>query len=363
MRNALIGMLVPSGNDAAEAICQAVGQKLVDEQDERIRLKSPQEVADEAKENNIPQDEVEGVYETDNEKAFVMLMNQKAIELGCENTNFTNPHGLADGEYASDEQYSCAMDIAMITKYAMQDDFFRSVVRTGDTTITVDRNGVITPLELHTTDILVGNFDGCIGVKTGNTDIGGPCFSGACVDTDGEEFYTVVLKAEDETLRFVDTQNLFNWYLTNKVSLDLTDTKVKETMYEGKDNEHEVGVVAYLAHSEWVDCTFPVTLRDEDRAIPVLSVAGNVHMKIEPSEIKGSFKAGDKVAELVLTQHNREVARVDLISVKDQPGPNIFQMIAVAFDRLGRNISGQQTVAQSDIIANCDKINEVNEKK
>lgn len=132
-------------------------------------------------------------------------------------------------------------------------------------------------------------------------------------------------------------------------------------MKDGED-EKEVGVVANLAHSEWVDCTFPVTLRDEDRGVPVLACAGNVHLKIEPAEIKGSFKAGDKVAEIVLTQHNREAARLDLIAVKDQPGPNIFQMIGVAFDRLGRNISGESCVADSEIFANCDKINELNAK-
>lgn len=85
-------------------------------------------------------------------------------------------------------------------------------------------------------------------------------------------------------------------------------------------------------------------------------------MKIEPLEIKGSFKAGDKVAEIILTQHNREAARLDLIAIKDQPGPNIFQMVAVAFDRLGRNISGESTVAETEIYANCDKINDLNAK-
>ena len=85
-------------------------------------------------------------------------------------------------------------------------------------------------------------------------------------------------------------------------------------------------------------------------------------MKIEPTEIKGSFKAGDKVAEIVLTQHNREAARLDLIAAKDQPGPNVFQMLGVAFDRLGKNISGENTVAETKILANCDKINELNAK-
>lgn len=210
MRTALIAMLVPSGNDAAEAISQTIGQKLVDDKDERIRNKSKEDVAREARERDVPEDEIEDVYITDNEQAFVRLMNLKAEELGCENTNFTNPHGLADDEYASDDQYSCAMDVATISRYAMQNDLFREIVSMGDTTITVQRNNTPTTINIATTDILIGTFEGCIGVKTGHTEIGKSCFSGACVDGDGEEFYTVVLKSDDETERFIDTQNLFN---------------------------------------------------------------------------------------------------------------------------------------------------------
>ena len=210
MKTALIAMLVPSGNDAAESIGQAIGQRLVDDKDDRIRNKSKEDVAKEARENDISEEDVEDVFITDNEQAFVRLMNLKAEELGCENTNFTNPHGLADEDFYSEDQYSCAMDIIMITKYAMQIDLFREIVAMGDTTITVQRNGQATPIDVATTDILVGTFEGCIGVKTGHTEIGKSCFSGACVDEDGDEFYTVVLKSEDETARFVDTQNLFN---------------------------------------------------------------------------------------------------------------------------------------------------------
>lgn len=88
-------------------------------------------------------------------------------------------------------------------------------------------------------------------MKTGNTDIGGACFSGALQDTnDNTEIYTIVLKAEDETKRFVDTQDLFNWYLTNKVDVDLSSTSVKETMNVEGEDEKEVGVTAYVSHSE-----------------------------------------------------------------------------------------------------------------
>ena len=254
------------------------------------------------------------------------------------------------------------MDIAQITRYAMQDNLFRQIVGGGDANIVVNRNGNDTTIELTTTDILIGNFEGCIGVKTGNTEIGGPCFSGAYQDSnDGDTIYTIVLKAQDETLRFVDTQELFNWYIKNKVSIDLTDTGKKETM-NIDEIEKQVGVVAYLPHNQWVNCSIPTTLKDEDKLVPVLSCAGNVHLKIEPEEVSGDFKAGDKAGDLILTQHNKEIARLDLICIFDQPAPNIFQSIGVAFDRLGRNISGENNVSKSTILANCDKVNKMNKK-
>ena len=56
---------------------------------------------------------------------FVEMMNQKARELGCENTNFVNPHGLHD-----DNQYSCAHDMAIMAKYAMKNEVFREIAST-----------------------------------------------------------------------------------------------------------------------------------------------------------------------------------------------------------------------------------------
>lgn len=128
MKTALQCMLIPSGNDAAQAICEFVGNKVIEDKDDRIREKSVEEVKTEAKDRGLAEDEVEDVYINDPDKAFVKLMNLKAEELNCVNTNFTNPHGLADGEYASDDQYCCALDIGMITRYAMQNSFFRETV-------------------------------------------------------------------------------------------------------------------------------------------------------------------------------------------------------------------------------------------
>ena len=362
MKSALYALMVPSGNDAAEAICEFIGKKLIDKKDERIRLKSVEDVENEAAEKEIDIEEVEDVYAANVDQAFTMAMNAKANELGCVNSCFTNAHGLDDEEFSNNNQHSCAADMAKITKYAMQNDLFRKIVSGGDTTIMVKRNSSPVEIKLASTDILIGNYEGCLGVKTGHTDIAGACFSGAAIDQDGTEIYTIVLKSENETERFIDTQKLFDWYFTNKVYFKpALETSTRQTMTINEETK-DVGVVANLVHSEWVGCKFPVTTETQDTAIPILSIAGNLHLEVNPAEIKGNFKAGDKVAELILTQHNTEVGKVNLIAVNDQPAPNIFQIVGVAFDRLGKNIANANTVFEHEILVSCDKINSKNNK-
>ena len=54
---------------------------------------------------------------------FANLMNQKALELGCTNTHFTNPSGIHDVNH-----YSTAYDMALIAKYCMRNETFRNIV-------------------------------------------------------------------------------------------------------------------------------------------------------------------------------------------------------------------------------------------
>lgn len=53
------------------------------------------------------------------------MMNQKAKELGCKNTNFKNPSGIHD-----DNHYSTAYDLSIITKYAMQFQTIKDIANT-----------------------------------------------------------------------------------------------------------------------------------------------------------------------------------------------------------------------------------------
>ncbi|MDQ0161485.1 D-alanyl-D-alanine carboxypeptidase family protein [Aeribacillus alveayuensis] len=87
LRDLVYGLMLRSGNDAAVAIAEYVGGSL---------------------------------------EGFVFLMNQKAAEIGMMNTEFSNPHGLDDHE----NHYSTAYDMAILTRYAMQNEEFRKISAT-----------------------------------------------------------------------------------------------------------------------------------------------------------------------------------------------------------------------------------------
>lgn len=327
LETALKALLVPSGNDAAVAIAECIGQKVVDSG------KAFQEDENGSK-----------VAITDPEKAFVWAMNEKAKELGLSDTLFNNPHGLDDDGWGGDH-HSCAADVAKICQEAMKNDTFRSIVGGGDTTITVSRGGSAHDVDLETTDLLLDLYEYAIGIKTGYTNAAGNCFAGAA-NKDGVEYYAVILNGSDSTQRFRDAQKLFEWAYTHRIDYKLANSSQTENMkIDGQ--ERSVPVVAEVAHQGWVDCTIPATLEDPDASVVVYDFNGNVTQKFTFDEVTEDVKAGDIIGTVTFKQRNEEVATVNLIAAKDQPAPNIFQSIGVWFDRLIRGFKGEQKVAQS----------------
>ena len=119
---------------------------------------------------------------------FAVLMNEKAVELGCRNTNFKNPSGLPD-----DEHFSTAYDMALIMSYAMKNDEFAKIVGTKEHQIqTADS---ITYLRNH--NKLLWQYPACIGGKTGFTKASGRCFVSSA-KKDGVTLVAVTLDAPDD---------------------------------------------------------------------------------------------------------------------------------------------------------------------
>ena len=146
----LFGLMLASGNDAALAIAEHVGGS------------------------------VEG---------FVEMMNAKAQEIGAYNTHFVNPNGLP-----VENHYTTAYDLALISAYAMQNDYFCEIVKTQYKTLPWD--GHEWDRVVKNKNKILWNYEGGNGIKTGFTKEAGRCLS-AGAKRDGMQLVSVVLSASD----------------------------------------------------------------------------------------------------------------------------------------------------------------------
>ncbi len=120
-------------------------------------------------------------------EAFARLMNEKAGELGAKNTYFVNPHGLHDPRHLS-----TAYDLALITRYAMENETFRTIVKTPY--YIVERSHNQEDLWMVNKAKFLKEYAYAEGVKTGYTRPAGFCFAGAAT-RDGRRLISVVLNS------------------------------------------------------------------------------------------------------------------------------------------------------------------------
>ena len=319
MDAAIKALLVPSGNDAAQAIAETVGAQM------------------------IAADPSRG---SDPVRAFVDAMNDKAVELGCSDTIYENPHGLDDGDYAG-SLHSTASDQAKIALYAMKNDEIRSVVGGGSTTIEIMREGEKEYIDLETTDLMLDLYDYAIGIKTGFTLLAGPSFAGAA-NKDGFELYAIVLNSSDETQRFGDAMNLFDWVYEHMTAIPLANSSESMPADIG-DGSKSVPVIAKVSHADWIDKTVAATLEDPSATVTVFDVDGNVNASYEFNELHGDIHVGDKVGKVQYTQHGKVVAERDLVACEDVPAPNFFDGIGVWWTRLVGGLSESEYQAESEV--------------
>ena len=139
-----------------------------------------------------------------NEKEFINLMNQKAVELSLKNTHFVNVTGFDNLNH-----YSTSYDLAHLTSAVLQNPVLSQMVNTRKKVVTdiseIDQH------QLETTNELMGEVLGLQGVKTGWTELAGECLV-SYIKRDGQEIIIVLLGSED---RFSETKNLINWVFNN----------------------------------------------------------------------------------------------------------------------------------------------------
>lgn len=178
VRQALIAMLLPSGNDAAYVLAAYTGEKIADDS---------------------------AITTGEAVSLFVEKMNEKAKKVGATSSNFTTPDG-----YDEKEQYTTAYDLAVISAEAMKNEVIAEIVRMPQSR---ERwiSGEVAEYE-NTNEMLFQESDyyvaNCTGLKTGTTSNAGACLVSS-FSVENRNFISVILQSTREE-RFRDSVKIYD---------------------------------------------------------------------------------------------------------------------------------------------------------
>ena len=141
------------------------------------------------------------------ESAFVAMMNDRAAELGLNDTHFVNCTGLDDGPEAAGH-LTTAHDLAIMSRELLKHAEIKKYTTIWTDTVRGGRFG------LSNTNKLVRFYEGTTGLKTGYTSAAGHCLS-ASAERDGIELIAVVMHCASSTDRFESAKALLNYGFAN----------------------------------------------------------------------------------------------------------------------------------------------------
>lgn len=244
---------------------------------------------------------------------FVEQMNQRAAELGMENTHFANPHGLHNPDH-----YTTAKDIYKMAKEAMAHPSFREIVSTGQYTVPATNKSEARVL-YNTNGLLARykyygyEYSGTIGIKTGSTPEAGYCLVTAARKK-GHTLVSVVLGCQNPTdangkvqrLQFTESRRLLDWGFTNFSSATLlnADTYLEEVPVKYSSQASHV----VLKPAQSVTTLIPGEY-DEEKL--------DLRLTLNSATAKAPISKGDVLGSVSVIYGGEQYATVDMVAVSD----------------------------------------------
>ena len=253
LRDLCCGMLLPSGNDAANAAAVRVAGSI---------------------------------------GKFVQLMNKKAEQLELNDTHFVTPSGLDDD---TDEHYSTAADMAKLAAKAMKNEDFRAICHLEKVELCYGNP----PYDrwLINSNKLLKSCEGIVGVKTGFTDKARRCLVSAC-DRKNKELICVTLNAPDD---WNDHSKLYDYCF---------DFVSKQKLPLDKSS-FDVAVVGGVSDSVNCKAGQASAVLLNGRAYKVKT---KIYL---PRFVYAPVKSGDKIGLALFYYNDVEIARTDITAVED----------------------------------------------
>ncbi len=273
VRDLLYGLLLPSGNDCAEALAEHISGSL---------------------------------------DKFAIEMNKKALELGCKNTNFVNPSGLFN-----DNHKTSARDLAIIMKELSKNPEYTKIATTSSYKIApTNKSSGERPLWNENKLIQKSSklyYEGCEGGKTGYTVQSQHSYV-SCATRNGQKLIVALVHDKDKTF-FPDAVSLFNYGFTN---FELVRFASKGDVVDTYNNNNLT--VPLLAASD-----FYYVKEKGDKSIPKYNIKNeNLAVKF--------FKTGDIVTDTSIVLNTKTIGTLKLMSGNNHELKQVLQ--SSPFDRI-----------------------------
>ena len=235
------------------------------------------------------------------QEAFVEKMNNKAKELGMNDTTFKNCHGIDE-----DGHETSAYDIALMSKELLN----KYPEITKYTTIWMDslRDG---KSELVNTNKLVRNYKGATGLKTGSTSLALYNLS-ASATRDDLSLIAVIMKASTTKIRFAEAQKLLD-YGFNKYTFKKFATKgdiIKEVNVNKGNKETVKGILE--------EDSGALIRKENDKNVEQSIIIDNI--------IDAPIEKGQKIGEVIYSFDGKEIGKTNIISDIKIEKLNLFTM-------------------------------------
>lgn len=239
------------------------------------------------------------------ESAFTGMMNQRAAQLGMNDTLFAN----ATGYPTKEEQYSTAKDVAcMMRELAKHKEYYNySTIWLEDYT---HPSGRIT--QMANTNKLIRHYKGCDAGKTGYTDSAKFCLAGTAV-RDGMRIVGSVLGAPDSKARFRAMSTMFNYGFNNFKNVVLVKGGSPLSV-DVKVNGGKKDKLAVMAKSD----------------LSVLQAKGETNAKLEysiPESVKAPINYGDKIGEVYAVVDGQKVSVCEVLATEEIKKASIWDYV------------------------------------
>lgn len=231
------------------------------------------------------------------EELFVEMMNQRAKDLGMNDTHFVNCCGLDEDEHLTTAYDIALMSRELITKYPQIHNY--STIWMENITHTTRRG--TEEFGLTNTNKLIRQYPYATGLKTGSTSLAKFCVS-ATAEKDGMELIAVIMAAPDPKGRFADATSLLN-YGYSKCSL-----------YKDLEEQPEIRIPVQFGVEEEVSGIC-------DGCFSYLSTTGENLSSIEKKwyyqkELKAPIEEGQEIGKLSYLLDGKEIGSVPILAEK-----------------------------------------------